>query len=180
MRLAMARYLEVSAVAAQEATRLLTGRESRQDALTEARQASVLADASFSQYQMERHDPRLPPVNWQAALTAGNRMYLGAESRLHRGARARLPRVADAAGPLDEYAGRLRHRYDELARQLRVGHLDQPVAPPPPAADFPDRLRAALDAGESREAALNLVDVQVWLTSAGNSLDLIQPARPRD
>jgi uncharacterized membrane protein YccC len=177
MRRAMARYLEVSAAAAQEATRLLTGRESRQDALTEARQASALADASFSQYQMERHDPKLPPVNWQAALTAGNRMYLGAESRLHRGARARLPRVADAAGPLDEFAGRLRHRYGELARQLQVGRLDQRMAPPPPPDDFPDRLRAALEAGESREAALNLVDVEVWLTSAGNSLDLIQPTR---
>ncbi|MBF9128445.1 FUSC family protein [Plantactinospora sp. S1510] len=177
MRRAMARYLEVSAAAAQEATRLLTGRESRQDALTEARQASVLADASFSQYQMERHDPKLPPVNWQAALTAGNRMYLGAESRLHRGARARLPRVGDAAGPLDEFAGRLRHRYGELARQLQVGRLDQRAVPPPPPDDFPDRLRAALAAGESREAALNLVDVEVWLTSAGNNLDLIQPTR---
>ncbi|MBE1485873.1 FUSC family protein [Plantactinospora soyae] len=180
LRLAMARYLEVSAAAAQEATRLLTGRESRQDALTEARQASVLADASFFQYQMERHDPKLPPVNWQAALTAGNRLYLGAESRLHRGARARLPRVADAAGPLDEYTGRLRQRYGDLARQLRAGRLDQRAAPPPPPDDFPDRLRAALDGGESRAAALNLVDVEVWLTSAGDSLDLIQPARRTD
>ncbi|MFY1688678.1 FUSC family protein [Plantactinospora sp. WMMB782] len=148
----------------------------RQDPVDAARQAWILAEASFLQYQLERDDPRLPPVNWQAALVAGQHLHLGAVARLRRGGRARLTRVQDAAGPLDDLAGRLRRRYTDLAQQLSAGRLDRPVAPPGPPADFADRVRAALDAGESRAAALNLVDVELWLTGAGADLARIQPA----
>ena len=45
----VARYLEVGAAAAEEVTRTLSGRPARQPALGEARQAAVLAEASFLQ-----------------------------------------------------------------------------------------------------------------------------------
>ncbi|GAB3965691.1 FUSC family protein [Plantactinospora veratri] len=57
LRRSIARYLAVSAAAAEEVTRTLAGRPSRQDALGAARQAWILAEASFLQYQLERDDP---------------------------------------------------------------------------------------------------------------------------
>ncbi|MDW5327848.1 FUSC family protein [Plantactinospora sp. KLBMP9567] len=179
LRRSIARYLSVSAAAAEEVTRTLSGRPSRQDAVGAARQAWILAEASFLQYQMERDDPRLPPVNWQAALAAGQHLHLGAESRLRRGAHARLTRVQDAAGPLDDLAGRLRRRYADLAEQVSTGRLSRPVTPPRPPEDFPARVRGVLAAGESRAAALNLVDVELWLTGAGAELERIQPERTK-
>ncbi|MDG4790703.1 FUSC family protein [Micromonospora sp. WMMD1102] len=184
LRRSIGRYLAVSATAAEEVTRTLAGRPvrqdavdtARQDAVDTARQAWILAEASFLQYQLERDDPRLPPVNWQAALVAGQHLHLGAVARLRRGGRARLTWVKDAAGPLDDFAGRLRRRYTDLAEQLSAGRLSRPVAPPAPPADFADRVRGALEAGESRAAALNLVDVELWLTGAGADLARIQPA----
>ncbi|GIG88845.1 FUSC family protein [Plantactinospora endophytica] len=178
LRRSIARYLSVSAAAAEEVTRTMAGRPSRQDAVGAARQAWTLAEASFLQYQMERDDPRLPPVNWQAALAAGQHLHLGAVSRLRRGAHARLTRVEDAAGPLDDLAGRVRRRYTDLAQQLSAGRLDRRVAPPRPPEDFGDRVRGVLAAGESRAAALNLVDVEVWLSGAAADLDRIQPKQP--
>ena len=178
LRLAIAGYLESSAAATEETVKALAGQPSRQETLGAARRALVLADASFLQYQSERHDPRLPPVNWEAALAAGHDMLRGAESRLRLGTRARLTGVAGAAGSLDDFARRLRRAYGDLVRQLCAGRLVHPVHPPPPPADdFLDRVRAVLDAGEPRAAALNLVDVEVWLTSVGTDLDRIQPAR---
>jgi len=174
LRQSIARYLEVSAAAAAEVTRTLAGRPCRQHALGAAQRASVLAEASFMQYQMERDDPRLPRVNWQAALTAAQRLHLGAVSRLRQGAHARLTEVADGAAPLGDFAGRLRRGYDDLARQLYHGRLDRRVSPPPPPEGYGHRVRSALDAGESRTAALNLVDVETWLTSAGADLERIQ------
>ena len=91
-------------------------------------------------------------------------------SRLRRGAHARL---ADAADPLDEFAGALRRRYGDLARQLYDGRLDRPVPPPSLPEDFGDRVASVLTAG-SRRAALNLVDVECWLTSAAADIDRIQ------
>ncbi|MEE6309980.1 FUSC family protein [Plantactinospora veratri] len=176
LRRSIARYLAVSAAAAEEVTRTLAGRPSRQDALGAARQAWILAEASFLQYQLERDDPRLPPVNWQAALAAGQHLQLGAVSRLRRGAHARLTRVEDAAAPLDDLAGRLRRGYADLAEQLAAGRLGRRVCAPPPPENFDTRVRDVLAAGESRAAALNLVDVETWLTGAGAYLERIQSA----
>ncbi|WP_422772674.1 FUSC family protein [Plantactinospora sp. WMMC1484] len=173
----IAHYLAVSAAAAEEATGALAGRRSRSEAVGAAPQAWILAEASFLQYQLERDDPRLPEIDWQAALTAGQHLHIGAMSRLRRAAHARLTDVEGAAEPLDDLAGRLRRRYDDLARQLSTGRLDRPVPPPPAPEDFDRRVRGVLDAGEPRSAALNLLDVEVWLTGAGADLERIQPPR---
>ncbi|GAB3965688.1 hypothetical protein [Plantactinospora veratri] len=97
-------------------------------------------------------------------------------SRLRRGAHARLTRVEDAAAPLDDLAGRLRRGYADLAEQLAAGRLGRRVCAPPPPENFDTRVRDVLAAGESRAAALNLVDVETWLTGAGAYLERIQSA----
>ncbi|MGI5212383.1 FUSC family protein [Plantactinospora sp. CA-290183] len=174
LRLAMASYLEASAVATEASVRALAGQPARLGVLETARRAGALADASFLEYQSERHDPKLPPLDWQAALEAGHHMLRGAEIRLRHGTRTRLTTVADAADPLLELAQRLRRRYGDLARQLRIGRLRQP-AWTPPSPDIPERVRAVLAAGEPRSTALNLVDVEVWLVGVGADLERLQP-----
>ncbi|MEO3815381.1 FUSC family protein [Plantactinospora sp. B24E8] len=174
VRRSVAAYLEQSAATAEGVVRKLAGRPLDMGILDSSRRGLVLAEASFLQYQAERHDRWLPPIDWMAAIVAGNYLHLGAIFRLRRGADARLPRVAGAADRLEEYAGQIRRSYHELARQLEEGRLRQRVSAPAPDG-FAEEVRAVLDAGEPPSAALNLIEVEVWLSGAADNLDRIQP-----
>ncbi|MEE6258240.1 FUSC family protein [Plantactinospora sonchi] len=173
VRRSVAQYLEMSASTAEGVVARLAGRSVDVDV---SWRRLVLAEASFLQYQSERHDRWLPPVDWMAAVVAANYLHLGALFRLRRGAAGRLTRVAGAADRLEEYAGRIRRGYVDLAHQLHAGHLRRRVPAPAPPDDFTDEVQAVLDAGEPPSAVLNLVDVEVWLYGAGDNLDRIQPA----
>lgn len=175
VRRSVAQYLEQSAATAEGVVRALAGRPLDMGILDSSRRGLVLAEASFLQYQAERHDRWLPPVDWMAALVAGNYLHLGALFRLRRGADGCLTRVAGAADRLEEYAGRVRRGYHELARQLEEGRLRQRVSAPKPDG-FAEEVRAVLDAGEPPSAALNLIEVEVWLSGAADNLDRIQPS----
>jgi uncharacterized membrane protein YccC len=147
------------------------------DAMPRARRALILAEASYTQYQSERRDPRMAEVDWQAALVAAHRMVCGGEdlrSRYPPGSLAGWPGVAER---LVGFAGRLRAAFLALGRELRTGHLGRHVPVPPAPGDVLERVDAVSVDDALGPHAQHLVDVEVWLAGLRANLSRIQ-SRP--
>jgi uncharacterized membrane protein YccC len=163
LRRSLADYLDTSAAATEETVETLTGRAPAQGELTRAHRSMELAEASMMQYQSETPAQRNAGVNWSAVLVAGHVMVRGGQARRERRPPAYPLLEAEVIDPLDDFAHRVRCAYGEVAAQLRRGEVGRVVSPPPAPDDLPTRLRELLRAGGTRPAALDLVDLEVWL-----------------
>lgn len=174
LRRSLADYLDSAAAVTEETVEVLTGREPDQGALIRAHRAMVLAEASMIQYQSETPARRNEGVDWSAVLIAGHEMVRGGQARRERRPPPYPLLAAEVAGPLDDFAHRVRCAYGDVAGQLARGGTARSVSTPPAPDDLPTRLRTLLGAGGTRAAALDLVDLEVWLICLTAHLERIQ------
>ncbi|WP_137816275.1 FUSC family protein [Gandjariella thermophila] len=174
LRRAVATCFDTGTCAAEETVAALAGTDSTGDAARRARRALLLAEASYTQYQSERPDPRMARLDWHAALVTAHEMVRGGDALLRRYPLGSLAACAGVAARLAAFAGRLRAAFLALGDELRAGRLDSPVRPPDPPDDVLDRLAAAGDDELVGPRAQHLVDVEVWLAGLTGELTRIQ------
>ncbi|MGW4461434.1 FUSC family protein [Micromonospora sp. NPDC004704] len=174
LRRSLANYLDAAASSTEETVDVLTGRQPDRGELGRAHRAMVLAEASMIQYQSEQPARRNEGVDWSAVLIAGHEMVRGGQAR--RDLRPPpYPLLSDeVAGPLDDFAHRVRGAYGDVADQLWRGGRAKSVSPPPGPDDLAVRLRTLLRIGGTRASALDLVDLEVWLICLTAHLNRIQ------
>ncbi|UQI44977.1 FUSC family protein [Streptomyces sp. HU2014] len=171
-------FLTEGAAACRTVIALLgDGRTSRAP-LRAARQAMLLAEASYLQHRMERAGRRHaaePP--WGAALATGYDLVHGGELLLTgRHGRGTGPLPEAAAGELAALAGRVADGTRRAAAALRAGDGPGGAAPPgaeapcPAAESSPLRHVAGLPAGVTGADALLVADAEAWLTGVARDL----------
>ncbi|WP_329103398.1 FUSC family protein [Micromonospora sp. NBC_01699] len=174
LRRSLSHYLDSAAASSEETVEVLTGRQPDRGELGRAQRAMVLAEASMIQYQAERPARRNEGVDWSAVLIAGHEMVRGGQARRDYRPPPYPELTDEVAGPLDDFAHRVRRAYGDVADQLRRGGRAYEVATPPAPDDLPARLRTLLGAGGTRAEALDLVDLEMWLICLTAHLDRIQ------
>ncbi|MFF3460746.1 FUSC family protein [Streptomyces sp. NPDC002730] len=173
MRRAVATSLLASSAAAREAVPVLIGAASSQETLPRARHVLFLAEASYAQFQTERHDPRMAGIDWQAALMTAQQMVEGAETLVER-CRSGWPVPGhQAVASLEAVACRVEAECADLAEDMCKGRS----SPPSRVDGVPKVLDSAgipvANVGSSRQQ-LQLVDVLVWLTGLLDDLARIR------
>ncbi|MFE0046203.1 FUSC family protein [Streptomyces albireticuli] len=146
--------------------------------LRAARHAMLLAEASYTQYRMERAGRRHgEEPQWGAALATGHDLVHGGELLLTGWqGRGTGPLPEAAAGELAALAGRVADGTERAAATLRAGGGRAGVPPPSaevpcPAADSsPLRHVAGLPAGVTGADALLVADAEAWLTGVARDL----------
>ncbi|MFC3502162.1 FUSC family protein [Micromonospora krabiensis] len=175
LRRNVAGYLAASgdAVVATVEAVLAGGRP--ESALTRARAAMNLTNASYHQYQSERHGRRARRLDWEAVMAAGQHAVYGAEALLRRnppGSLAGWPRV-DAA--LRDAAAAVRSSYVQVSEQVAHGESPHVEVTGSGCTDQVDRLRPLVD-GETEAPVRHLVEVDLWLTGLTGRLARIRPS----
>lgn len=134
------------------------------ESLAEARQAGLLASASWAQYQTERH--RAAVVDWQATLVAGQHTVSGAEILLRD---CPTGRRLDGVAPLLVGAADVADCFARVADDLlrHDGRPPAPLPPRPPPMDWPTDLGHDL---------YHLADLRVWLDGLRDDLGRISAA----
>ncbi|MFK3984024.1 FUSC family protein [Micromonospora sp. NPDC050397] len=174
VRRSLADYLDAAAASTEETVDLVTGRRPDEGALVRARRAMVLAEASLIQYQSEKPVRRNEGVDWSEVLVAGHRMVRGGQYR-REFRPAPYPLMArEVSGSLADYAHRLRSAYGDVAGQLTRGELKHRVPVPASTDDLIARLRVLAERGGTRNAALQLIDLEVWLLCLSAHLKRVQ------
>jgi len=153
-------FLTAAADVVRETVGVLARDAAQGGALPRAREAGMLAEASYALYQTERHPPAA--IDWQATLVAGHHAVRGAEALL-RGCPTGclLPCLA----PLTTAAEDVADRYAQVGAGLldRDGRATAPL-PQRPALDWPTELGRELYA---------LADLRVWLDGLRDDLGRI-------
>ncbi|MFI6449400.1 FUSC family protein [Kitasatospora sp. NPDC050543] len=101
LRRSVAGLLADSALALQETVAVVAGTAAGTQALRRTQHTLYLAEASYAQFQAERHDPVMAGANWQAALLACQHTTRGAELLLTRcppGSLSPWPRTVERLG----------------------------------------------------------------------------------
>lgn len=146
------------------------------DALRGARRQLFLAEASLCQYYLERPDPRIAQLHWEAALTTAHHIVHGAESVLQRNERGCLASCADAARALTDDARLLRRGYRDLAQQIMHGRLEHRVGAP---GLLPNRVVAAVIETGTRDQIRCAIELEKWLSDLSGNLTWIQTVSSR-
>ena len=159
-------FLAAAGRVVRETVDVLTNSVRSGDALPRARDAGLLAEASYALYQSERHPPGR--MDWQAALVAGHHAVRGAEAVLRGCPTGRLlPCVEPLKAVADDVAGRYDVAADGLLRHDREALAHRP--PPPSDADWPTDLGRDL---------YSVADLRVWLDSLRDDLGRIADTAP--
>ena len=150
-------FLVAAGDAVGETVSALAGAAPAHGALDRARQAMLLAEASYGMYQAERPDPRLSTVDWQAAVVAGDHIVHGAEVLLAQCAAGALAPWAES---VTTDARRVERACDDLAATL--------LEPTP---STPGRGDVTLS-GITLSGVCDswVVDVEVWLGGVADDL----------
>ena len=132
-------------------------------ALPRAREAGMLADASYALYQTERHPARA--VDWQATLVAGHHAVRGAEALLRGCPTGCLLPCVD---PLTSAAEDVARRYERAPPACSpTTRARRPRLPDRPVLDWPTDLGQDL---------YRLADLRVWLDGLRDDLGRIAAA----
>jgi hypothetical protein len=159
-------FLAAGARVVRETVDLLTNSVPSGDALPRAREAGLLAEASYALYQSEHHQPGR--MDWQAALLAGHHAVRGAEAVLRGCPTGRLlPCVEPLKAVADDVAGRYDLAADGLLRHDRAEPAHR--SPPPAEADWPTDLGRDL---------YHVADLRVWLDGLRDDLGRIADTAP--
>jgi uncharacterized membrane protein YccC len=172
-------YLRVDAELIGETVAALVTPDRHQQlprALHEGRRELILADASLCQYYLERPDPRMERVHWDATMVAGHHVVHGAELLLYHNPQGCLESWPEAATALTDAAEQLRHGYRDVAEDLRDGRIDRPVATPADGAAMGARVTDIVAGKGNRPQDVLLVEVAGWLADLSENLDGIQAA----
>ncbi|GIH15589.1 FUSC family protein [Rugosimonospora africana] len=182
-------FLTVTGSLIEQTTATLVGddRPRPPDVLSVARRERNLADASLCEYYLERPDPRMAQVHWDAALVVGEHVVHGAEILVYDVAPGSLASWPDAASVMTDVAHQLSDRYRDLAGQLPSGRICRPVALALDRAAIGERVTAMLRQTGERPEDARLIETAVWLANLSDNLEWIQivsgrpprPARPR-
>jgi uncharacterized membrane protein YccC len=156
-------FLAAAAQVVRETVAVLTQDSPQGDALPRAREAGMLAEASYALYQTERHPSAR--IDWQATLVAGHHAVRGAEALL-RGCPSGC--LLSCLGPLTTAADDVARRYDRVASGLlrRDGSAATALSDRP-ALDWPTDLGQDL---------YRLADLRVWLDGLRDDLGRIATA----
>ncbi|WP_199881668.1 FUSC family protein [Streptomyces sp. CB03911] len=176
LRRSVADLLRDSALALQETVKVVTGNATGTRALRRAQHTLTFAEASYAQFQTERHDPVTAGPNWQAALLACQHTTRGAEQLLTRcppGSLAPWPRTVerlerDAALVADAFRQQshgLRRRTRPDRAELRLAETEEVL--------LGERTLAAHPPADP--LLLTATDLSVWLSGLLDDLAAVSP-----
>lgn len=153
-------FLGAGAEVVRETVAVLARDAAQGGALPRAREAGMLAEASYALYQTERHPSSR--IDWQATLIAGHHAVRGAEALL-RGCPTGC--LLPCLGPLTAAADHVAGCYEQVASGLlrRDGRAATEL-PERPAVDWPTDLGQHL---------YQLADLRVWLDGLRDDLGRI-------
>jgi uncharacterized membrane protein YccC len=156
-------FLAAAADVVRETVGVLARDTAQGGALPRAREAGMLAEASYALYQTERHPSGA--IDWQATLVAGHHAVRGAEALL-RGCPTGC--LLPCLEPLSAAAEDVARCYARVATSLleRDGRATAPL-PERPVLDWPTDLGKELYA---------LADLRVWLDGLRDDLGRIAGA----
>lgn len=181
----MGSFLDVAGTLIEQtvATLIADDRTRPPGALSEARRQRNLADASLCVYYLERPEPRMSHVHWEAALVVGEHAVHSAEILVYHVAPGSLVSWPAAATLLRDVSHQLRDGYRQLAGQLPTGEISRPVATGWARPAIGDRVSAIVNQTSQREAESRLFETAVWLSDLNENLGWIQavsgrPAHP--
>ncbi|MFC9330685.1 FUSC family protein [Kitasatospora sp. NPDC057015] len=179
LRRSIAGLLADSALALRETVALVSGTTDGTGALRRTQHTLFLAEASYAQFQAERHDPAMDGPNWQAALVACQHTSRGAEQLLTRcppGSLAPWPRTV---GQLEQDARRVAAAFQQQSRGLLLKRR-------PDRADLRITEAGEVLLGERTLTAhppadpllLDATDLSVWLSGLLDDLAAVSPPDP--
>jgi uncharacterized membrane protein YccC len=159
-------FLAAAAGVVRSTVAVLARDSAQSDALPRAREAGMLAEASYALYQTESHPPA--SIDWQATLVAGHHAVRGAEALL-RGCPTGC--LLPCLGPLTTAADDVARCYEQVAAGLmeRDGRATAAL-PDRPVLDWPTDLGQHLYV---------LADMRVWLDGLRDDLGRIA-AQPEE
>ncbi|MDQ0313519.1 putative membrane protein YccC [Kitasatospora herbaricolor] len=176
LRRSVADLLCDSALALQETVAVVTGNATGTGALRRAQHTLTFAEASYAQFQTERHDPVTAGPNWQAALLACQHTTRGAEQLLTRcppGSLAPWPRTVErlerdaalVAGAFQQQSHGLRRRSRPDHAELRLAETEEVL--------LGERTLAAHPPADP--LLLTATDLSVWLSGLLDDLAAVSP-----
>ncbi|MFF3601482.1 FUSC family protein [Kitasatospora indigofera] len=176
LRRSVADLLRDSALALQETVAVVTGTTTGTGALRRAQHTLTFAEASYAQFQTERHDQAMDGPNWQAALLACQHTTRGAEQLLTRcppGSLAPWPRTVErlerdaalVAGAFQQQSHGLRRRRRPGRTELRLAETEEVL--------LGERTLAASPPADP--LLLTATDLSVWLSGLLDDLAAVSP-----
>ncbi|MCX5208567.1 FUSC family protein [Kitasatospora sp. NBC_00240] len=179
LRRSISDLLSDSALALQETVAVVAGRAAGTGALQRAQHTLTFAEASYAQFQAERHDPVMDGPNWQAALLACQHTTRGAEQLLTRcppGSLAPWPRTVErlerdadrVAGAFRRQSHGLRQRRRPDRAELRLAETEEVL--------LGERTLAAHPPADP--LLLTATDLSVWLSGLLDDLAAVSPPAP--